>query len=224
MFKIPCPNCGAEVAFRSAALPARVCDYCRTMIVRSGESVTAIGKAAELPFDVSPFQIGSRGRFEQQGFEILGRVRWGWTDGSWNEWLLLFDDGSNAWLGEAMGQLMLLRERPLADIHDEIIEALAGGGHVPIGADAQVDGETLIVSDARNATCIAAEGELPFTAPAGWTIFSVDFRTDSGRCASLQRDGKETDFYDGRYVTLEELAPSGLRALEGWPLPVFAAA
>jgi hypothetical protein len=123
-----------------------------------------------------------------------------------------------------MGQLMLLRERPLADIHDEIIEALAGGGHVPIGADAQVDGETLIVSDARDATCIAAEGELPFTAPAGWTIFSVDFRTDSGRCASLQRDGKETDFYDGRYVTLEELAPSGLRALEGWPLPAFAAA
>src|SRR3954447_10549815 len=224
MFKTACPNCGAEVVFRSAALPARVCDYCRTMVVRSGESISAVGKAAELPFDVSPFQIGTRGRFEQQGFEIIGRVRWGWTGGSWNEWLLLFDDGSNAWLGEAMGQLMLLRERPLADIKDEVIEGLASGASIPIGTDATVDGETLIVSDARDATCTAAEGELPFTAPAGWTIFSVDFRSASGRCASLQRDGKEADFYDGRYVTLDELAPSGLRELEGWRLPAFAAA
>jgi hypothetical protein len=224
MFTVACPNCGAEVAFRSAALPARVCDHCRTMIVRDGASVTAIGKAAEVPFDVSPLRIGTRGRFENQGFEIVGRVRWGWTDGSWNEWLLLFDDGSNAWLGEAMGQFMLLRERPLAELHDEIIQALADGGHAPIGTEAQVDGETLVVSDARSATCIAAEGELPFTAPAGWTIFSVDFRSVSGRCASLQRDGKEADFYDGRYVTLEELAPSYLRELEGWQTPAFAAA
>jgi hypothetical protein len=119
---------------------------------------------------------------------------------------------------------MLLRERPLADLRAKAIKTLASGGDVPIGTEAQVDGEVLVVSDARNASCIAAEGELPFTAPAGWTIFSVDFRSASGRCASLQRDGKEADFYDGRYVTLEELAPSALRALEGWPLPAFAAA
>ncbi|MDB5721170.1 MAG: hypothetical protein JWP15_1788 [Alphaproteobacteria bacterium] len=224
MVKVSCPSCGADIVFRSAALPARVCDYCRTMVVRSGDDVSAIGKAAELPFDVSPIRIGTSGRFEAQDFEVIGRVRWGWTDGSWNEWLLLFADGSNAWLGEAMGQLMLLRERPVGDLHDKAIETLAAGGEVPVGTEAQVDGETLIVSDARHVTCIAAEGELPFTAPAGWTIFSVDLRSASGRCASLQRDGKEADYYDGRYVTLDELAPSGLREMDGWSLPVFKAA
>jgi hypothetical protein len=111
----------------------------------------------------------------------------------------------------------------MGDLRAKAIKTLASGGDVPIGTEAQVDGETLIVSDARSAICIAAEGELPFTAPAGWTVFSVDFRSASGRCASLQRDGKETDFYDGRYVTLEELAPTGLRELEGWPMPAFAA-
>jgi hypothetical protein len=224
MLKVNCPNCGAEVVFRSAALPARVCDNCRTMLVRRGEGVSAVGKAAELPFDVSPIQIGTGGRFEGHSFDVIGRVRWGWTDGSWNEWLLLFDDGSNAWLGEAMGQYMLLRERPLAELKAGAIRTLAKGGDVPIGTDAQVDGEVLIVSDARQATCIAAEGELPFTAPAGWTIFSVDFRSPSGRCASLQRDGDQADFYDGRYVRLAELNPANLRALEGWTIPAFAAA
>lgn len=221
MLKVSCPTCGAEVSFRSPALPSRVCDYCRTIIVRSGGEIEAVGEAAVLPFDVSPVAIGMRGTFDGQGFEVVGRVRWGWTDGSWNEWLLLFDDGSDAWLGDAMGQFMLLRERPIGEIRAEAVRALIAGEDVAVGTEAQIDEETLIVSDAREATCIAAEGELPFSAPAGWTIFSVDFRSRSGRCCTLQREGGLSTFYDGRYVTLDELAPRGLRAIEGWPMPAY---
>lgn len=221
MLKVPCPNCGAEVTFRSPALPARVCDHCRSIVVRSGGGVEAIGEAAVLPFDVSPIAIGTRGTFEGHDFEVVGRVRWGWTDGSWNEWLLLFNDGSDAWLGEAMGQYMLTKERPIGEIRAEAVRALIAGEEVAIGTKAQIDEEELIVSDAREATCIAAEGELPFRAPAGWTVFSVDFRSRSGRCATLQREGGLSSFYDGRYVTLDELAPRGLRAIEGWPMPVY---
>ena len=221
MLKVSCPNCGAEVSFRSPALPARVCDHCQTIVVRSGDSVEAIGKAAVLPFDVSPIMIGTRGRFEGMGFEVIGRVRWGWTDGSWNEWLLLFDNMSSAWLGEAMGQYMLLKERPIGDIQDAAIRQLINGEEVPIGTGAWIDDEAFIISDARQVTCLAAEGELPFRAPAGWTIFSVDLRSPSGRCASLQREDGLSSFYDGRYVTLGELAPTGLRQMEGWPMPAF---
>jgi hypothetical protein len=223
MLSVNCPNCGAAVTFRSAALPSRICDYCQTILVRSGDGVEAVGKAASLPFDVSPIQIGTRGRFDDEGFEVIGRVRWGWTDGSWNEWLLLFDGGAHAWLGEAMGQYMLLRERPLGDIRSDAVNLVAAARDVPIGTTAEIDGETLTAADARPATCIAAEGELPFTAPAGWSIYSVDFRSPSGRCASLQQEEGSASFYDGRYVTLAELAPRNLRDLEGWPRPAFAA-
>lgn len=221
MLKVPCPNCGAEVVFRSAALPVRVCDYCRTTLVRSDEGLRQAGRSAILPFDVSPIRIGTRGRFDGQAFEVIGRVRWGWTDGSWNEWLLLFDDGREAWLGEAMGQFMLLAERPLADLRAKTFQRLIRGEEVEVGAEAQLDGERLIAADMRSASCLAAEGELPFTAVGGWTIYSVDFRSPSGRCASLQRDEDGTHFYDGRYVTLDELTPSGLREIEGWKVPAF---
>ena len=65
--------------------------------VRDGRPISTYmwGKAS-LPFDVSPIQIGTMGTFEGVGFTVIGRVRWGWTDGSWNEWLLLFDDGRDA--------------------------------------------------------------------------------------------------------------------------------
>jgi hypothetical protein len=220
---LACPNCGSAIAFRSAALPALVCPYCRTMVVRSGGELTAFGKVAALPFDVSPIQLGTSGRFEDRPFEIVGRIRWGWTDGSWNEWLLLFGDGSSAWLGEAMGQFMLQRERPLDTVTARAVQDLALGKQVPVGRRAEVDGESLFVADAREARCLAAEGELPFSAPEGWTVYSVDFRSTTGACATLQRDGEEASFYTGRYVTLDELEPRNLRRIEGWSLPSYAA-
>ena len=87
--------------------------------------------------------------------------------------------------------------------------------------ETEMDGDPFVVADARDATCIASEGELPFTAEPGWTIFSVDFRSPTGRVASLQREKNLSSFYDGRYVTLAELRPRNLRAIEGWPTPAF---
>ncbi|WP_114954823.1 DUF4178 domain-containing protein [Sphingosinicella terrae] len=221
MLSISCPNCGAEVQFRSPALPSRVCDYCRTILVRSGDGIEAVGKAAALPFDVSPIAIGTTGSFDPRRFEVIGRVRWGWEDGSWNEWLVLFDDGSDGWLAEAMGQFMLLRERPIGDITDPVFRLLIDGRTVLVGTELRIDGDPFTVADARPATCIASEGELPFTAPPGWSIYSVDFRSPTGRVASLQREATLSSFYDGRYVTLAELQVRGLRPIEGWRVPAF---
>ncbi|TGX53525.1 DUF4178 domain-containing protein [Sphingomonas gei] len=220
---LPCPNCGADVVFRSPALPNRVCDYCRSMLVRSDAGVAKVGEVAALPFDVSPVQIGMRGRADDNGFEVIGRVRWAWTDGAWNEWLLLFDDGANAWLGEAMGQFMLLREQPIGKVRTRALREIANGKDARPGTEFQLDQEKMVVADAREVVCVAAEGELPFTARSGWRLYSVDLRGRHGQCATLQRDDQEVTFYKGRYVTLAELAPRGLRAIEGWTLPSYAA-
>ena len=222
MLTVACPNCGAPVTFRSPALPSRVCDHCQTIVVRSGQNVEAVGKAAALPFDVSPIQIGTSGTFESHGFEVIGRVRWGWTDGSWNEWLLLFADGSHGWLGDAMGQFMLLRERPLGAIESRNLLAIASGKKAKPGQEAQIDGTKYYVGDAREVVLLAAEGELPFVPKPGWRLYSVDLRGRAGECATLQRDEKEASFYVGRYVRLSELAPRGLRKFDGWALPAYA--
>lgn len=223
MLSVNCPNCGAEVVFRSPALPVKVCDYCRTAVTRIDDGVRAAGEMAVLPFDVSPIRIGTRGNFDGQGFDVIGRVRWGWSDGAWNEWLLLFADGRDAWLGEAMGQFMLLFEKPLKGSLARVISQLAKGGDATIGDKASIDGIDYQVADIKDAVCIACEGELPFTAPAGWTVKSVDFRSAVGACASFQHDGTEASLYTGRYVTLAELRPQDLRALDGWTIPSFAA-
>ena len=218
---VNCPNCGAEVVFRSAALPAVVCGYCNSMLARSDAGVAVVGVSAPLPFDVSPIQLGVRGRFESRGFDVIGRIRWAWTDGSWNEWMLLFDDGTTGWLGDAMGQFMLLREQPSFGTGDEQLIGKVKSGNVFPGHEVYVDGNSWTVTDAREVICVAAEGELPFQPRPGYPLYSVDMKRGDGECASLQRDEAGVDFYRGRYVTLAELQPTGLREFEGWERPRY---
>ncbi|MES2058135.1 MAG: DUF4178 domain-containing protein [Pseudomonadota bacterium] len=223
MLDATCPSCGAAIHFQTADLPAKVCDYCRSLVMRNGDQLEAIGTVAEVPEDVSPLRIGTRGSDGGMGFELIGRVRWRWSDGGWNEWLALFDDGSSAWLSEAMGRYMLLRAVEHGATRTEAVKRLREGQKVSLGTKAIIDGIEYRVTDIKDVTCVASEGELPFRAPAGLKIVSVDLMAGDGHCASLQKEDGDVSVYAGRYVSLAELRATGLRAFDGWPMPQYAA-
>lgn len=227
MLDTNCPNCGAALSFRSANLAVKVCDYCRTAITRHGEVLEAVGKVAEVPEDVSPLQLGVRGRDGAQSFEIVGRVRWRWADGAWNEWCVLFNDNSYGWLGEASGRFMLLREAEASVFGGEAVARLASGRPVEPGMTATIAELEYAVNDVQAVECVGAEGELPFPTPIGTRAVSIDLQRPDGGAATLQNDGGPgrdgVSAYAGRYVTLAEIAATGLRDFEGWPRPRFAA-
>ena len=220
--ELSCPSCGAPVPLASAAVPYAVCGHCQTLILREGDDLKAIGKSAVLPFDVSPIQIGTRGTADGQRFEVIGRVRWGWSDGSWNEWLLSVGAGT-AWLGEAMGLYVLLAEAP------ELLETplgrqFASTGAIPLGATIDASGARFTATDIKQAHSLGGEGQLPFPCPNDWTMTNVDFRSEAGGALSLQRDADGVSAWLGRYVSLDELKPVGLRKITGWHIPANLAA
>ncbi|MCW3796873.1 DUF4178 domain-containing protein [Sphingomonas sp. BN140010] len=214
MTSFTCPACGAEVPVRSAAMPYVVCGHCRSVLLRDGQALSDIGKSAMLPFDVSPIQLGTSGAIDGVRFDVVGRVRWGWEDGSWNEWLLTCTDGQARWLGEAMGQFMLLSERKDL-VSDPLLVGFGQGQPIRVG-DRVAE---FIATDVKQVRCLGGEGDLPFPTPADWMMTSVDFRDSRGRSLSVQRDADGVSAYAGRYVRLEELRPHNLRRIEGWTLP-----
>lgn len=216
---VSCPQCGNPLTYTSPALPVKVCERCQSVVVRRGEGLERIGEVAVLPFDVSPVQIGSMGLYDGQGFTIVGRIRWGWSAGSWNEWLALFDDGSKAWLGEAMGDFMLLREVDLVTCAD--VQRATASGMPPLGAGVDIGGVLYTATDIKSAHILASEGELPFRCTTDWTIESADFRSTGRDCASFQRDDDGASLYVGRVVSLADLRMHNLRAIEGWATPNF---
>ena len=217
-----CPSCGAEVPLRSAAMPYAVCAYCQTVIARDGDGLREIGKTAVLPFDVSPIQLGTTVEADGIRFQVAGRVRWGWSDGSWNEWLVTGSNGETRWLGEAMGMFMLTREFP-AVLGTPLGQQFAAGGTLAPGATLDAAGRRFTVADVKEARCIGGEGDLPFPTKTDWTMTSIDFRSRDGGALSLQRDAQGTTAWIGAYSDLAGLKPAYLRAIEGWPMPEFQA-
>ncbi len=180
------------------------------MIVLRGADAELIGVMAALPPDLSPFQIGTRGEWKGRGFEIIGRIRVEWDEGSWNEWCILYDAKTHGWLAEAQGLLMISFPR-------EVPEKLSTR---PIDYRPKVfvtlDGSVYTVTDVKTATYLASEGELPFAAPPRTKRRSADLTNPHGSFATIELSEGEAEVYLGEYVDFDALKLTNLRPVPGW--------
>lgn len=218
MDNLTCPSCGAQLPVRDPGLPYATCAYCQTLVRRAEGSVEAVGKVAALPADVSPIQIGTTVGRDGIAGTVVGRVRWGWSDGSWNEWYLCAGNGRPFWLGEAMGMYMLTSEYPQVLAVPALSSFVEGE---PIARDCTVKagGKWLTATDIKEAHCLGSEGDLPFATLPGRKMLNVDFRGAGGDALSVQRDADGTTAWLGVWTDLAGLKPGNLRQIEGWKMP-----
>jgi len=203
-----CPQCGAPVEFRSSISLSSVCGHCRSIVVRRDFQVETFGQMAELPPDLSPLQIGTKGYWQGRAFTLIGRMRLHYGDGSWTEWCADFGEGTQGWIAEVMGFYMVSFPHsvklPLVD------------ENVPAGQILNIDGESWRVVDVKEGRCIAAEGELPMVAPPGWSRTSIDLTGPNGQFGSIEISQEGRAFFSGEYAEFADLHFTELRKVPGW--------
>jgi len=209
MLKLTCPACSATIEFKSRVSLFGVCSYCRAMIVRHDVNVETLGTMAELPDDVSPLQIGTQGKFDGTAFQIVGRLKIGWAEGTWNEWYLLFDTGHDGWLAEAQGFYGVSFPTNTPD-------ALPTPAQLKSETQVVIGKEVFQIDDIKSATCLGSEGELPMKAPKGRKSTSVDLTGPDGHFACLDYSDEGPRLYVGRYAQFDELNLQNLREIDGW--------
>jgi hypothetical protein len=212
-----CPSCGGEVAFKSSVSVTCVCPYCRSLIVRHDKDVEAMGKMAEVPDDISPFQIGTEGSYNRVQFALIGRVRMAWEDGGWNEWFLWFNDGRSGWLAEAQGFLAISFK---LDDADSTLKCFVTTKKQPLslGQYININGQAFSVADLKEAESVTCEGELPSVVKKGQKTFSADLISNDGKFASIEfdEDWRPQQIFVGSYLEFDALSFSHLRELPGW--------
>lgn len=203
-----CPQCGAPVVFQSSISISAVCAHCRSLVVRKDFQVETFGQMAELPPDLSPLKIGTRGQWQGRAFTLIGRLRLHYGDGSWNEWCADFGNGLTGWVAEAMGYYMLSfpQSVSLHGINED----------TPAGKMISIQGESWRVMDVKEARCIAVEGELPMVAPPGWSRVGMDLTGPRGQFGTIEIVNGERSFYAGDYAQFADLHFSELRKVPGW--------
>ncbi|HET7503300.1 MAG TPA: DUF4178 domain-containing protein [Kofleriaceae bacterium] len=204
---VGCPTCGAPVEFRYDDSFVRVCDHCRSAVVRTDRGVDTLGKFADLVPIQSPLQLFAEGRHGTTGFQLIGMAQLRHPAGGvWQEWYAKLDGGQWAWLSEAQGRLYLTFERP-----DVAAPPLAPGSELAPGAQVMLAGTTFTVAERGMATYVSAAGEIPYRLVPSSTFHFVDLSDGRGGFATIDYgDGSEPPaVYLGHQVTAASLGISG---------------
>lgn len=162
-----CPSCGAQIEVDRRVAHLVVCEYCDSTLILDADAARVAGKMAALKPPAGLFYLGAEGEVRGQRFRVLGRVRYGYSAGFWDEWFLAFQDGTQAWVSEDEDSLALetcleLTRAPVS------YEQARPGDYLDIG-----DGSYHI--DERDvATCEGGEGQLPFVIVPGEEVPFLD--------------------------------------------------
>src|SRR3954469_14405579 len=111
-----CPNCGAPLAFKWPSSVQTVCSYCKFIVVRTDVDLHKVDTVSDLPPDSSPIQIASEVIYQNKAFTVAGRIVYEYDDGTWNEWHVVLQDGTSAWLSDAQATYCFTRATPHKDL------------------------------------------------------------------------------------------------------------
>ncbi|MES2937513.1 MAG: DUF4178 domain-containing protein [Pseudomonadota bacterium] len=204
LYRAACPGCGAPVEFRSAQSAFAVCSYCQSTVVREGETLSRIGKMAELFEDYSPLQLMAAGRWQGKAFTLVGRLQYRSGSGPWTEWIALLDDGSTAILGEDNGAYVFSWSAPAG-------RDLPDASHLRIGNITAIEGRSYTVSSNEQVALVSAQGELPKLPPLNQTFPMVELRSADGEVLAIDYGAQPPQVTRGNAVQLDGLQLTGLR-------------
>ena len=207
-----CPACGAPVEFKSGQSIVVICNYCHSAVARTDRELKDLGKVAELVETGSPLDIGLRGKWRDQTFELTGRAQLGHQmGGQWDEWYATFSNGWLGWLAEAQGRFYLTFQYPIPEgVQVPSFDQLQLGQAIP-GLPWNTP---LMVAETGRATSLGAKGEIPYLLTPGDTYFYADLSGAQRSFGTLDYNETPPLVFIGNEVTLGELGITTTRAPE----------
>lgn len=204
-----CPNCGAPVTFRWSSAVQTTCEFCHSILVRTDVDLRKVGQVADLPADASPIQIGTEGQYQNKSFVVIGRILYEYAQGGWNEWHVVYNDGTNGWLSDAQLEYDLSWQKGLP-------APLPPANEMTRGRKFQWDGNVYEVTSLTQAHYKGVQGELPFQYWNKTDLLFADLRTTGGGFATVDYSENPPLLFLGRAVEFDDLHFKNLRQFEGW--------
>lgn len=203
-----CPNCGAPIVFLWSSSVQTTCPHCRSILIRTDVKLERVGLVSDLPPDSSPIQIGTAGIYENHAFTVAGRIIYDYDEGSWNEWHVILNNGSSAWLSDAQSQYAVT-----VAVQAGPLPALAA---VHLGDRFTWNHTSFAVTVITAARYRGVEGELPFQYWDKQRATFVDLRSTGADFATLDYSDAEPVLYLGKMIEFDALRLKNVREFAGW--------
>lgn len=160
MAQLTCQNCGATLNVDNQFVRSVTCSFCgSTYLISGSDSLDFQGKTASLADYPSRLRVGTQGSIKGRGFTVLGRIRYSYAAGFWEEWQINWDDGAPPdWLEEDEGLWVLYTRQ-------RIKGAIPESSAVRIGSTVKINNYDVYVTEKREAEMVGSEGQFSSTLP-----------------------------------------------------------
>jgi hypothetical protein len=177
------------------------CAYCGTVSTWDEAGYADTGRRSLLPEGFTRLYRGATGEADLPDgavrFEVLGRVRYDFGSGTWDEWYLRTDEDRRLWLTEDDHQLAL-EARISATVPPR--EALQPTMVI------EVDGVRYMVREVGEATCVGIEGQIPDAILPDEVYPYADAASMDGRLTlGIEYDDEPPTIFQGHRLAQEQV-------------------
>jgi hypothetical protein len=201
------------VQFRWSSAAQTVCPFCHSILLRTDLDLKNVGTVADLPPDPSPIQLLTEGLYKGKKFEVIGRIVYEYEQGGWNEWHIVFSDGTSGWLSDAQLQyaisFLVKPDKPLPG--QEKMSHASPGSHPLTQGGIEYSNATM-----TKASYKGMEGELPFPFYGKKDMLFADLRTTGTAFGTIDYSEIPPLLFIGEWVDYDELQLKNVRKFEGW--------
>jgi len=196
-----CPQCGDALALRFKYSKLTRCDSCQSTIFLEDETVLSLGQTTLLVDEPTLLSLHHPFVYEEKTFRPIGKIRYVYTLGFWEEWLVLNDEHKAFWISIDEGDMVI--EEPLA-LGDEMIKTILTKKY--LGAKVTINNKQYWVTEKAKGTCQGFEGELDRRVKVGEILEYMHLTARNGNeHITLEREGTDYSAYVGQWLDMYEV-------------------
>jgi len=181
-----CPQCGYELPIYFKDTKLVKCKACKSNIFLEDDGARTIGEASQLAPEPSLIKLMQPFKYESNTYIPLGKIRYSYSRGYWEEYFLKSNDTRPFWLSIDEGDFALERQVNM-DIDTS---------NFSIGSKYK----KYIVSEIGYGECVGFEGELPSLVQIGSKYRYYHLSKGNGELLTVERNNKVKEVYKGQWI------------------------
>jgi hypothetical protein len=160
MIDTNCNTCGAPLKIESSFVRSITCEFCGSAYVVSGsDGLNEAGKTTSLADYPSRLSVGQQGVIQGRSFTVLGRVRYTYDEGFWDEWQIQWhDDAPPDWLEEDEGYWTLYKR-------ERVRSQIPPMEQISVGQTVQINTHNVFITEKRTGRMMGSEGQFSSVLP-----------------------------------------------------------
>jgi len=184
-----CPQCGYELPLRFKWAKLVQCPACKSSIFLEDEGAKVIGTASTLSPEPSLINLHDPIIIDNQNYLPLGKIRYSYGRGFWEEWFLTNEQNREFWLSIDEGDFVLEHRIQLTLPFQNINRLTIGKAY----------GE-YIVTEIGEGECVGFEGELPKQITIGKKHRYVHLSKGGSSLMTVESSDEGIEIFQGNWI------------------------